>query len=167
MEGKNPQDKIFFFTQVLGTNDIYESRMISSIRSINKFGKRGWIIAKACSLICRFLVIANGMAACYSLLQGARCLVSILTGGVLISRPMAWAIFSCDQASIYNYHQRRLEFLVAVGMFLQVCYLSPSSDYIVLLSFSKLSGCRFCCSVALELSTSFVLCVRDVMETSK
>ncbi|OEL14577.1 CASP-like protein 2U2 [Dichanthelium oligosanthes] len=49
-----------------------------------------------------FLVIANGMAACYSLLQGARCLVSILTGGVLISRPMAWAIFSCDQASVYT-----------------------------------------------------------------
>ncbi|PWZ54737.1 CASP-like protein 2U2 [Zea mays] len=48
-----------------------------------------------------FLVIANGMAACYSLLQGGRCLVSILTGGgVLINRPMAWAIFSCDQASI-------------------------------------------------------------------
>lgn len=41
------------------------------------------------------------MAACYSLLQGGRCLVSILTGGgVLINRPMAWAIFSCDQASI-------------------------------------------------------------------
>jgi hypothetical protein len=45
-------------------------------------------------------VIANGMAACYSLLQGARCLVSMLTGGVLVSRPLAWAIFSCDQASI-------------------------------------------------------------------
>ncbi|CAL4913074.1 unnamed protein product [Urochloa decumbens] len=48
-----------------------------------------------------FLVIANGMAACYSLLQGARCMVSILTGGVLISRPMAWAIFSCDQVMAY------------------------------------------------------------------
>uniref|UniRef100_A0A0A9CRF0 CASP-like protein n=1 Tax=Arundo donax TaxID=35708 RepID=A0A0A9CRF0_ARUDO len=53
-----------------------------------------------------FLVIANGMAACYSLLQGARCLVSILTGGILLSRPMAWAIFSCDQASLnYRHHQ--------------------------------------------------------------
>ncbi|ONL94848.1 CASP-like protein 2B2 [Zea mays] len=49
-----------------------------------------------------FLVIANGMAACYSLLQGGRCLVSILTGGgVLINRPMAWAIFSCDQVMAY------------------------------------------------------------------
>ncbi|WVZ55826.1 hypothetical protein U9M48_006435 [Paspalum notatum var. saurae] len=50
-----------------------------------------------------FLVIANGMAACYSLLQGARCLLSILTGGVLTNRPMAWAIFSCDQASVMAY----------------------------------------------------------------
>ncbi|XP_062210216.1 CASP-like protein 2U2 [Phragmites australis] len=48
-----------------------------------------------------FLVIANGIAACYSLLQGARCLVSVLTGGVLLSRPMAWAIFSCDQVMAY------------------------------------------------------------------
>ncbi|KAF8776183.1 hypothetical protein HU200_003875 [Digitaria exilis] len=48
-----------------------------------------------------FLVIANGMAACYSLLQGARCMVSILTGGVLVSRPMAWAIFFCDQVMAY------------------------------------------------------------------
>ncbi|KAG8073854.1 hypothetical protein GUJ93_ZPchr0006g43220 [Zizania palustris] len=46
------------------------------------------------------LVIANGMAACYSLIQCARCLVSIVRGGVLVSRPLAWAIFSCDQASI-------------------------------------------------------------------
>jgi len=79
------------------------------LQSVNLEKRRGRIVAKACcSLICRFLVIANGMAACYSLLQGARCLMSILTGGVLISRPMAWAIFSCDQASIYNYHERLL-----------------------------------------------------------
>uniref|UniRef100_J3LKZ5 CASP-like protein n=2 Tax=Oryza brachyantha TaxID=4533 RepID=J3LKZ5_ORYBR len=47
------------------------------------------------------LVIANGMAACYSLIQGARCLVSIVRGGVLVSRPLAWAIFSCDQVMAY------------------------------------------------------------------
>ncbi|KAK8446585.1 hypothetical protein SEVIR_9G509900v4 [Setaria viridis] len=78
-----------------------------------------------------FLVIANGMAACYSLLQGARCMVSILTGGVLISKPMAWAIFSCDQASIYVQfvNVSLYKFLVAVSMFLHVCYLSLSSGY--------------------------------------
>ncbi|KAL6867297.1 hypothetical protein ACP4OV_015321 [Aristida adscensionis] len=48
-----------------------------------------------------FLVIANGVAASYSLIQGARCLVSILRGGVLLSRPLAWAIFSCDQLMAY------------------------------------------------------------------
>ncbi|KAL5217705.1 hypothetical protein ABZP36_018389 [Zizania latifolia] len=47
------------------------------------------------------LVIANGMAACYSLIQCARCLVSIIRGGVLLSRPLAWAIFSCDQVMAY------------------------------------------------------------------
>ncbi|KAL5210391.1 hypothetical protein ABZP36_006014 [Zizania latifolia] len=48
------------------------------------------------------LVIANGVAACYSLIQCARCLVSIVRGGVLpLSRPLAWAIFSCDQVMAY------------------------------------------------------------------
>ncbi|KAL6649399.1 hypothetical protein ACP70R_013623 [Stipagrostis hirtigluma subsp. patula] len=48
-----------------------------------------------------FLVIANGVAACYSLIQGARCLITILRGGVLLSRTLAWAIFSCDQLMAY------------------------------------------------------------------
>ncbi|KAM3230428.1 hypothetical protein ACQJBY_060921 [Aegilops geniculata] len=47
------------------------------------------------------LVITSGMVACYSLLQGARCLVSIIRGGILLSRPLAWAIFSCDQVMAY------------------------------------------------------------------
>jgi len=88
------------------------------------------VVADAQLLACRFLVIANGMAACYSLLQGARCLVSILTGGVLINRPMAWAIFSCDQASIYDCHYQLLYFFGrCLYVLLHVCYLSLSSGY--------------------------------------
>ncbi|KAL9690618.1 hypothetical protein QQ045_011023 [Rhodiola kirilowii] len=41
-----------------------------------------------------FLVIANGLAAGYSLLQGVRCVVSLLKGNVLLNKPLAWVIFS-------------------------------------------------------------------------
>ncbi|XP_020977081.1 protein tesmin/TSO1-like CXC 3 [Arachis ipaensis] len=45
----------------------------------------------------RFLVVANGLAAGYSLIQGLRCVVSLVRGSVLFSKPLAWAIFSADQ----------------------------------------------------------------------
>ncbi|XP_077211700.1 CASP-like protein 2B1 [Tasmannia lanceolata] len=48
-----------------------------------------------------FLVIANGIAASYSLLQVFRCIVSMLRGSVLFSKPLAWVIFSCDQILAY------------------------------------------------------------------
>ncbi|KAF8414240.1 hypothetical protein HHK36_002240 [Tetracentron sinense] len=48
-----------------------------------------------------FLVIANGIAAAYSLVQGLRCVVSMVRGSVLFKKPLAWAIFSCDQVMAY------------------------------------------------------------------
>ncbi|CAM8908011.1 unnamed protein product [Rhodiola kirilowii] len=48
-----------------------------------------------------FLVIANGLAAGYSLLQGVRCVVSLLKGNVLLNKPLAWVIFSGDQIMAY------------------------------------------------------------------
>ncbi|XP_068644481.1 CASP-like protein 2B1 [Aristolochia californica] len=48
-----------------------------------------------------FLVIANGIVASYSFIQGLRCVVSILRGSVLFNRALAWAIFSCDQMMAY------------------------------------------------------------------
>ncbi|KAG8647512.1 CASP-like protein 2B1 isoform X2 [Manihot esculenta] len=48
-----------------------------------------------------FLVIANGIAAAYSLLQGVRCVVGIVRGSVLFSKPLAWLIFSGDQVMAY------------------------------------------------------------------
>ncbi|OIV91854.1 hypothetical protein TanjilG_17846 [Lupinus angustifolius] len=48
-----------------------------------------------------FLVIANGVAAGYSLIQGLRCVVSMVRGSVLFSKPLAWAIFSGDQVMAY------------------------------------------------------------------
>ncbi|OWM85636.1 CASP-like protein 2B1 [Punica granatum] len=48
-----------------------------------------------------FLVIANGIAASYSLIQALRCAASMIGGYVLFSKPLAWAIFSGDQAMAY------------------------------------------------------------------
>ncbi|KAJ1697125.1 hypothetical protein LUZ63_005637 [Rhynchospora breviuscula] len=48
-----------------------------------------------------FLVIANGIASGYSLIQGVRCLVAMSRGSVLFNKALAWAIFSCDQVMAY------------------------------------------------------------------
>ncbi|KAJ3675591.1 hypothetical protein LUZ60_004633 [Juncus effusus] len=48
-----------------------------------------------------FLVIVNGIAAGYSLIHGIRCIVSMIRGSVLFNKPLAWAIFSCDQVMAY------------------------------------------------------------------
>lgn len=48
-----------------------------------------------------FLVAANGVAAAYSLLQAIRCAVGMVKGSVLFNKPLAWVIFSGDQAIAY------------------------------------------------------------------
>uniref|UniRef100_A0A0A8ZMJ5 CASP-like protein n=1 Tax=Arundo donax TaxID=35708 RepID=A0A0A8ZMJ5_ARUDO len=49
-----------------------------------------------------FLVVANGMAAGYSLLQLARCAAAMASGSrPLLNRALAWCIFSGDQALAY------------------------------------------------------------------
>ncbi|XP_010434824.1 PREDICTED: CASP-like protein 2B1 [Camelina sativa] len=48
-----------------------------------------------------FLVVANGIAAVYSLLQSVRCVVGTMKGTVLFSKPLAWTIFSADQVMAY------------------------------------------------------------------
>lgn len=45
----------------------------------------------------RLLVVVNGIAAAYSLLQAVRCVVGMMKGTVLINKPLALAIFSGDQ----------------------------------------------------------------------
>lgn len=46
-------------------------------------------------------MVANGIVAAYSLLQGVRCVVGMVKGSVLFNKPLAWAIFSGDQ--VLNY----------------------------------------------------------------
>ncbi|XP_021719820.1 CASP-like protein 2B1 [Chenopodium quinoa] len=48
-----------------------------------------------------FLVIANGIVAAYSLVQTVRCILGVITGSVLFSKPLAWVIFSGDQVMAY------------------------------------------------------------------
>ncbi|KAL8099965.1 CASP-like protein 2B2 [Apium graveolens] len=48
-----------------------------------------------------FLVIANGIAAAYSMVHVLRCIVSMVRGTVIFSKPLAWAIFSGDQIMTY------------------------------------------------------------------
>ncbi|KAF5742851.1 CASP-like protein 2B2 [Tripterygium wilfordii] len=48
-----------------------------------------------------FVVIANGIAAAYSLVQAVRCVVGMVKGSVLFSQPLAWVIFSGDQVMAY------------------------------------------------------------------
>ncbi|CAA3030688.1 CASP 2B1 [Olea europaea subsp. europaea] len=46
-----------------------------------------------------FLVIANGLAAAYSLVQVLRCVLGMIRGSVLFNKPLAWVIFSGDQVT--------------------------------------------------------------------
>ncbi|KAL2339265.1 hypothetical protein Fmac_013711 [Flemingia macrophylla] len=48
-----------------------------------------------------FLVVANGLTVGYSLVQGLRCVVSMVRGNVLFSKHLAWLIFSGDQVMAY------------------------------------------------------------------
>ncbi|PIN09822.1 hypothetical protein CDL12_17590 [Handroanthus impetiginosus] len=48
-----------------------------------------------------FLVVANGLAAAYSLVQVLRCVWSMVRRSVLFNKPLAWAIFSGDQVMAY------------------------------------------------------------------
>ncbi|KAK1395468.1 hypothetical protein POM88_014524 [Heracleum sosnowskyi] len=49
-----------------------------------------------------FLVVANGIAAAYSVVHVLRCIVSMVRGSVIFSKPLAWAIFSGDQIMTYS-----------------------------------------------------------------
>nr|GMD42490.1 CASP-like protein 2B1 [Ipomoea batatas] len=75
---------------LIGTDS--QVREIFSIRKKAKFTDMKALV---------FLVIANGLAAAYSLVQVVRCTVSVIRGSVLFNKPLAWAIFSGDQLMAY------------------------------------------------------------------
>ncbi|XP_042458185.1 CASP-like protein 2B1 [Zingiber officinale] len=48
-----------------------------------------------------FLVVTTGVVAGFSLIHLIRCVLSMAKGSVLLNMPLAWAIFSVDQAMAY------------------------------------------------------------------
>ncbi|MCD7451700.1 hypothetical protein HAX54_013083 [Datura stramonium] len=76
---------------VLGAALIATDKQVKVIFSIQKIAK----FTDMKALV--FLVIANGLAAAYSLVQVLRCILSMIRGSVLFNKPLAWAIFSGDQ----------------------------------------------------------------------
>ncbi|KAL8228204.1 hypothetical protein R6Q57_015788 [Mikania cordata] len=68
-----------------------------------------------------FLVVVNAMAAAYSLVQLLRCGLSVVTGSVLLSKPLAWLILSGDQLITYI-------MLAALGAALQSAIIAKYSE---------------------------------------
>ncbi|KAI3795765.1 hypothetical protein L1987_38423 [Smallanthus sonchifolius] len=68
-----------------------------------------------------FLVVVNAMATVYSLMQVLRCGLSVVTGSVLLSKPLAWLILSCDQLMAYM-------MLAAIGTALQSAIFAKFSE---------------------------------------
>ncbi|GMP73464.1 hypothetical protein CsSME_00031215 [Camellia sinensis var. sinensis] len=68
-----------------------------------------------------FVVVANGLAAGYSLVQGLRCVVSIVRGTVLFNKPLAWAIFSADQVHIIQHYCLSLSLCLVNSIIFNLC----------------------------------------------
>jgi len=97
-----------------------------------------------------FLVIANGMAAGYSLIQGLRCVVSMVRGSVLLSKGLAWAIFSCDQVMAYVT-------LAAVAAAAQSAVLGQFGQHqLQWMKICNLYG-KFCTQVGEGLASAFIV----------
>ncbi|XP_076881527.1 CASP-like protein 2B1 [Bidens hawaiensis] len=68
-----------------------------------------------------FLVVVNAVAATYSLLQVLRCGFNVVTGSVVLSKPLAWIILSSDQLIAYM-------MLAALGASLQSAIFAKYSE---------------------------------------
>ncbi|KAL0788275.1 hypothetical protein Bca101_004521 [Brassica carinata] len=83
----------------------------------------------------KFLVVANGIAAVYSLLQSVRCVMGSMKGSVLLNKSLAWAIFSGDQLSVILgrsrvfYVERSYKHLLGLAMaYMSVAAIAASSE---------------------------------------
>lgn len=65
-------------------------------------------------------MLANGIAAAYSLGQAVRCVVSMVRGNVLFSKPLAWIIFSADQVQIICCNLPRSVFSINIHLYVIV-----------------------------------------------
>lgn len=62
---------------------------------------------------------ANGITAAYSLVQGVRCVVGMVRGSVLFSKPLALAIFSGDQVLVFPI----IEAIACLGLVSFIVYI--------------------------------------------
>lgn len=75
----------------------------------------------------RLLVVVDGIAAAYSLLQAVRCVVGMMKGTVLINKPLALAIFSGDQVinSVFTKKKSNLSLMLLSVLAWSGLLLSP------------------------------------------
>ncbi|KAJ3674010.1 hypothetical protein LUZ60_006002 [Juncus effusus] len=106
-----------------------------------------------------FLLIANGLAAGHSLVQGIRCFTDISNGTRLRYKIESWAIFSCDQVITYvtlsalgaaaetavlvEYGQPELQWMKTCNFFKKFCFQSAEGAAMAFLVFlsSALVSC--------------------------
>ncbi|CAH1423713.1 unnamed protein product [Lactuca virosa] len=103
-----------------------------------------------------FLVVVNGMAAAYSLVQVLRCGLSMVRGSVLLSKTLAWLILSGDQLLSYM-------MLAALGAALQSSIFAKFSE--PELEWMKLCDMygKFCKQSGEGIASSVVACLSMVI----
>ncbi|KAG1367042.1 CASP-like protein 2B1 [Cocos nucifera] len=135
---------VIFGLGVLGAALVSSDTQVREIFSLEKKAK----FTDMKALV--FLVIANGIAAGYSLIQGVRCVVSMIKGSVLFNKALAWAIFSCDQVMAYTT-------LAAVAAAAQSAVLGEfGQSELQWMKICDLYG-KFCTQVGEGLVSSFVV----------
>ncbi|XP_010909399.1 CASP-like protein 2B1 [Elaeis guineensis] len=135
---------VIFGLGVLGAALVSSDTQVREIFSLEKKAK----FTDMKALV--FLVIANGIAAGYSLIQGVRCVVSMIKGTVLFNKAWAWVIFSCDQVMAYVT-------LAAVGAAAQSAVLGEfGQSELQWMKICNLYG-KFCTQVGEGLVSSFVV----------
>ncbi|KAK7363844.1 hypothetical protein VNO77_06003 [Canavalia gladiata] len=103
-----------------------------------------------------FLVVANGLSAGYSLIQGLRCVVSMIRGNALFSRPLAWVIFSGDQVMAYVT-------VAAVAAALQsAVFAKAGQPEVQWMKVCNIYG-KFCNQVGEGLASAFVVSLSTVL----
>ncbi|CAN6479020.1 unnamed protein product [Victoria cruziana] len=131
---------------IVGTDT--EVKEIITIENTAKFTDMGSLL---------FLVIANGMAASYCLVQGLRCAVGMFgeKGSLSLNKPLAWIIFSCDQVMAYVT-------LSAAAAATQSAALAetgqPEFEWMKLCNLYK----KFCIRVGVGIFGSYVVCLSTI-----
>ncbi|KAL7593746.1 CASP-like protein 2B1 [Lactuca sativa] len=103
-----------------------------------------------------FLVVANGIAAAYSLIHIVRCVVGMIRGSVVLNKALAWVIFSGDQVMAYMT-------VAAVGAAAQSAAFAKLGE--AELQWMKICVMydKFCNQVGEGIGSSVIVCVSMVM----